>query len=98
MNCEAATEEDYKTEYLDYILTGKLVDTIDEAISHINHYGSHHTDCIITEDDGAAGPRDARQAQITRVAQGIVPLRLAWCWGCMFTHIRHTNACRAARP
>ena len=54
MNCEAATEEDYKTEYLDYILTVKLVDSIDEAISHINHYGSHHTDCIITEDDGAA--------------------------------------------
>ena len=54
MNCEAATEEDYKTEYLDYILTVKLVDSIDEAITHINHYGSHHTDCIITEDADAA--------------------------------------------
>ena len=54
MNCEAATEEDYKTEYLDYILTVKLVDSIDEAITHINHYGSHHTDCIITEDESAA--------------------------------------------
>lgn len=54
MNCEAATEEDYKTEYLDYILTVKLVDSIDEAITHINHYGSHHTDCIITEDSDTA--------------------------------------------
>ena len=54
MNCEAATEEDYKTEYLDYILTVKIVDSIDEAITHINHYGSHHTDCIITEDASAA--------------------------------------------
>ena len=54
MNCDAATEEDYKTEYLDYILTVKLVDSIDEAISHINRYGSHHTDCIITENEDAA--------------------------------------------
>ena len=54
MGCEAATEEDYRTEYLDYILTVKLVDSIDEAITHINHYGSHHTDCIITEDEAAA--------------------------------------------
>lgn len=50
MNCEAATDADYETEYLDYILTVKIVDSMDEAISHINHYGSHHTDCIITED------------------------------------------------
>ena len=54
MNCEAATDEDYETEYLDYILTVKIVDTIDKAISHINLYGSHHTDCIITEDADAA--------------------------------------------
>lgn len=54
MGCEAATDTDYETEYLDYILTVKIVDTIDEAITHINHYGSHHTDCIITEDENAA--------------------------------------------
>lgn len=54
MNCEAATDLDYETEYLDYILTVKIVDNIDEAIKHINHYGSHHTDCIITEDTAAA--------------------------------------------
>lgn len=54
MDCEAASDIDYETEYLDYILTVKVVDNIDEAIEHINHYGSHHTDCIITEDADAA--------------------------------------------
>ena len=43
-----ATEEDWKTEYLDYILSIKVVSSIDEAISHINTYGSGHTDAIIT--------------------------------------------------
>ncbi|MDO4487292.1 MAG: glutamate-5-semialdehyde dehydrogenase [Bacillota bacterium] len=52
--CEPATDEDYRTEYLDYILTVKVVDSIDEAIEHINKYGSHHTDCIITEDKDSA--------------------------------------------
>lgn len=54
IRCEEATEEDFKTEYLDYILSVKVVDDIDEAISHINRYGSHHTDCIITEDKDSA--------------------------------------------
>ncbi len=49
-----ATEEDWSTEYLDYILSIKIVASLDEAIEHINHYGSHHTDCIITDDDNAA--------------------------------------------
>ena len=52
--CEPATDEDYRTEYLDYILTVKVVDSIDGAIEHINKYGSHHTDCIITEDKDSA--------------------------------------------
>jgi glutamate-5-semialdehyde dehydrogenase len=52
--CEAASEEDFKTEYLDYILSVKLVGSLNEAIAHINRYGSHHTDSIITEDDAAA--------------------------------------------
>lgn len=52
--CEPATEDDFKTEYLDYILSVKVVDNIDEAIKHINAYGSHHTDCIITEDKDSA--------------------------------------------
>ena len=45
-----AVEEDFATEYLDLILSAKTVENIDEAIDHINRYGSHHTDCIITED------------------------------------------------
>ena len=54
ISCEPATEEDFKTEYLDYILSVKIVDNIDDAINHINKYGSHHTDCIITEDKDSA--------------------------------------------
>lgn len=51
---KAAEEEDWKTEYLDYILSIKVVDSIDEAIDHINTYGSGHTDAIITQDKDAA--------------------------------------------
>ncbi len=45
----AKDESDYK-EYLDYILTTKEVSGLEEAIAHINRYGSHHTDCIIAQD------------------------------------------------
>ena len=45
-----AKEDDWKTEYLEPILSIKIVDGIDEAIRHINTYGSGHTDCIVTED------------------------------------------------
>jgi len=44
-----ATEEDWETEYLDYILAVKLVNNVDEAIQHINRYGSHHSEAIISE-------------------------------------------------
>ncbi len=54
IDCEAATEEDNKKEYLDYILSIKQVASIEEAIDHINYYGSHHTDAIVTEDAEAA--------------------------------------------
>ncbi|MEM9216727.1 MAG: glutamate-5-semialdehyde dehydrogenase [Cyanobacteria bacterium P01_F01_bin.150] len=50
----AATEEDWRTEYSDLILAIKIVDTMDEAIAHINTYGSHHTDAIVTEDQAMA--------------------------------------------
>jgi glutamate-5-semialdehyde dehydrogenase len=46
---KSATEEDWATEYLAPILSIKVVGGIDEAIAHINEYGSHHTDAIITE-------------------------------------------------
>ena len=49
-----ATEEDFRTEYLDLIVSLKIVDSAADAIEHINKYGSHHTDSIITEDDEAA--------------------------------------------
>jgi len=49
-----ANEEDFRTEYLDYIVSMKIVDDMAEAIGHINTYGSHHTDAIITEDDKAS--------------------------------------------
>jgi len=44
------TEKDFRTEYLDLILSVKVVDTIEEAINHINTYGSHHSDTIVTDD------------------------------------------------
>jgi glutamate-5-semialdehyde dehydrogenase len=50
----AATEEDWETEYSDLILSMKVVDSLEDAIAHINDYGSKHTDAIITEDAEAA--------------------------------------------
>lgn len=47
-DAKPATEEDWSTEYLDLILSIKTVASLDEAISHINRYGSHHTDSIVT--------------------------------------------------
>ena len=49
-----ATEADWSTEYLDLILSLKIVDSLAEAIAHINHYGSHHTDSIVTADSAVA--------------------------------------------
>jgi len=46
----AAIEEDWETEYLAPILAIKIVDDLEQAIAHINHHGSHHTDAIVTED------------------------------------------------
>jgi glutamate-5-semialdehyde dehydrogenase len=53
-DCIPATEVDWDTEYLDLILSIKVVSSIDEAIDHINTHGSHHTDTIVTEDQAAA--------------------------------------------
>lgn len=47
-------DEDDFCEYLDLAVSVKAVDDVDEAVAHINRFGSHHTDCIITEDDDAA--------------------------------------------
>ena len=50
----AATDADWGCEYLDSIVAARVVDDLDAAIAHINHYSSNHTDCILTEDDAAA--------------------------------------------
>jgi glutamate-5-semialdehyde dehydrogenase len=55
-----ATEADYRTEYLGPIISIKVVGSLDEAVRHINRYGSHHTDAIVTADDRAAREFAAR--------------------------------------
>jgi len=49
-----ATEQDWRTEYLDAILAIRVVDGVEDAIAHIERFGSHHTDAIVTEDQAAA--------------------------------------------
>ena len=54
-DCLAAAEEDYGTEYLDYIISMKTVASLEEAIAHINRYTTRHSDAIITENEAHAG-------------------------------------------
>ncbi|MGO9420116.1 glutamate-5-semialdehyde dehydrogenase [Roseiarcus sp.] len=49
-----ATDDDWRTEYLDAIIAVRVVDSLEAAIDHIETFGSHHTDCIVTEDKAAA--------------------------------------------
>ena len=49
-----ATEDDWRTEYLEPILAVRVVDGLEDAVAHIERYGSHHTDAIVTEDAAAA--------------------------------------------
>ena len=51
--CLPASDQDWETEYLDAILSIKIVDSIEDAIAHINRYGSHHTDAILARDEAA---------------------------------------------
>ncbi len=53
IDCPPAEEADYGKEYLDYIVSVKIVGDLDEAVRHINTYGSHHTDSIVTEDEAS---------------------------------------------
>jgi len=55
-----ATEDDWRTEYLDLILSVRVVDSLDEAVDHINTYGSQHTDSIVTRDVSRADAFVAR--------------------------------------
>ncbi len=50
INVREATDEDFFTEFLDYILAVKVVSDVDEAIGHINHYGTKHSEAIVTKD------------------------------------------------
>ena len=50
IECLPASDGDWSKEYLDYIISVKVVSSLREAIDHINHFGSHHTDCIVTSD------------------------------------------------
>ena len=54
VSCIPATDADWSSEYLDYILSVRVVSSLQEAVDHINRYGSHHTDCIVTTDEAAA--------------------------------------------
>jgi len=51
---KTASEQDWSTEYLDAVISAKVVDGVDGAINHIERFGSHHTDSIVTEDRAAA--------------------------------------------
>ena len=53
-NVVAATEEDWSTEYLDAIISIRVVDDIEQAMEHIRLYGSGHTESIVADDDNAA--------------------------------------------
>ena len=52
---QKATQEDWGHEYLAPEMAVRVVDSLEEAITYINAHGSHHTDCIVTRDEGAAG-------------------------------------------
>lgn len=54
ISCIPATEDDWSSEYLDYIISIRIVSSVDEAIDHINHFGSHHTDSIVTRNAATA--------------------------------------------
>ena len=51
ISCKPASEDDWTTEYLDYIVSVRTVSSLADAIEHINRFGSHHTDCIVTENE-----------------------------------------------
>ncbi|MBO6783248.1 MAG: gamma-glutamyl-phosphate reductase, partial [Alphaproteobacteria bacterium] len=61
-----ATDEDWVTEYLDAIVSVRIVDGVDQAVDHVNVHGSNHTDAIVTADDAAA------ERFLSRVDSGIV--------------------------
>ena len=77
--CVPATEEDWKTEYLDAVLSIRIVPSLEAAIEHINRYGSHHTDCIVTTDEAAPGILLNRVDSAGRLSECLHPLRRRLC-------------------
>ncbi len=75
LRVKPATEEDWRAEYLDAIISARVVDDLEAAIDHIETYGSHHTDCIVTEDRTAA-ERFLKEVDFgDRAAQRLDPIR-----------------------
>jgi len=70
-----ASEADWSTEYLDAIIAAKLVDGVDGAIAHVERYGSHHTDAIVTADQAAAEKFPERGRFGDRAPQCLDPVR-----------------------
>jgi glutamate-5-semialdehyde dehydrogenase len=54
IECTAASDDDWTTEYNDLILSIRIVDGVEEAIAHVNRFGSHHSDAIVTENYSAS--------------------------------------------
>jgi glutamate-5-semialdehyde dehydrogenase len=82
IDCKPATEDDWYTEYLDKILSIKIVSSIDEAIYHINHYGSHHSDAIVTSDYNVAekflDEVDSATVYVNASTRLLMALNLGW--------------------
>ena len=70
-----ASEADWSTEYLDAIIAVRVVDGLEEAIGHVNRYGSHHTDSIVTAETGRGRALPRRSRQRDRPAQRLDPVR-----------------------
>ncbi len=66
LGCDLATEEDWYEEYLDLTLAVRIIDSMEEAIDHIHHYGSQHTEAIVTDNYGNA------QSFLQRVLSSLV--------------------------
>ena len=67
-----ATEEDYATEYNDYILNIRVVENLDEALQHIAHYGTKHSECIVTQ-DAAHAERFLQEVDAAAVYHNLSP-------------------------
>jgi glutamate-5-semialdehyde dehydrogenase len=77
-----ATNKDYRTEYSDLILSVKVVDDLDAAIAHINEYGSHHSDSIVTDnnDNAAKFLKQIDSACVIRMPQLVLPMEASSVW------------------